>query len=79
MRWSFSRLRPLLLALTARRTRPVESAGGAALVDVGSSSSTVRLPSPIEWPAHRGAEAETRRVVDPRRRDGGPSAASRRP
>jgi hypothetical protein len=72
---------PLLLALTARWTRQVESAGGSAPVDVGSSATTVRLPSPpVEWPTHRRAESDTTRVVEPRRRDGGgPSAADRRP
>ena len=81
MRWSFSRLRPLLLALTTRWTRQVESAGATVSVDVGSSAITVRLPlPPVEWPTHRGAESETTRVVEPRRRDGGGlSATSRRP
>jgi hypothetical protein len=72
---------PLLLALTARWTRQVESAGDTGPVGDGSSATTVRLPSPpVEWPTHRGVESETTRVVEPRRRDsGGSSAASRRP
>ena len=72
---------PLLLALTARWTRQVESAGDTATADVGSGAPTVRLPSPpVAWPTGCGAESETTRVVEPRRRDsGGSSAESRRP
>jgi hypothetical protein len=71
---------PLLLALTARWARQVDSAGGTAQADSGASATTVRLPSPpIAWRTHRETESERTRVVEPRRRDSGGSAASPRP
>ena len=69
---------PLLLALTWRLTREIESAGGAGpeAVDGGPAErSAMPLPPPrMPWPTGRGHESETTRVVEP----GRPGAADPR-
>lgn len=62
---------PLLLALTWRWTREIESVGTAApeAVDGGPAErSAMPLPPPrMPWSTGRGHESETTRVVQPRR------------